>query len=34
MPQATIERDDAIDHIVALDDVADLLASIVSAARI
>jgi len=34
MPQATIERDGVIDHIVALDEVADLLASIVSGARL
>ena len=33
MPHATIERDGAIDHIVALDDVADLFASLISAAR-
>jgi two-component system, chemotaxis family, protein-glutamate methylesterase/glutaminase len=31
MPQATIERDDAIDHVVAVDDIADLLASLVAA---
>jgi len=30
MPLATIQRDDAIDHIVALDDVADLLTALIS----
>jgi two-component system chemotaxis response regulator CheB len=31
MPQAAIARDDAVDHVVALDDVAALLASLVKA---
>ena len=30
MPQATIDRDDAIDHIVAVDDVAELLRALVT----
>jgi two-component system chemotaxis response regulator CheB len=33
MPQATIERDNILDHVVALDEVADLLAAVVSAPR-
>ncbi len=31
MPQATMSRDDAVDHVVALDDLADLLQSLVTA---
>jgi two-component system chemotaxis response regulator CheB len=31
MPEAAIGRDDAVDHVVALDDVAALLASLVGA---
>ncbi|MEA2169643.1 MAG: two-component system, chemotaxis family, protein-glutamate methylesterase/glutaminase [Solirubrobacteraceae bacterium] len=31
MPRATIRRDDAVDHVVALDDVADLLVELTAA---
>jgi two-component system chemotaxis response regulator CheB len=31
MPSATIERDHAFDHVVALDDVAELLATLAAA---
>jgi hypothetical protein len=34
MPRAAIARDDAVDHVVALDDVAGLLASLVGAATV
>ncbi|HEY2637077.1 MAG TPA: chemotaxis protein CheB [Solirubrobacteraceae bacterium] len=33
MPQATIQRDDVVDHVVALDDIAGLLEPIISVAR-
>ena len=32
MPQATIDRDNAVDHVVPLDDIAELLVSLVGAA--
>jgi two-component system, chemotaxis family, protein-glutamate methylesterase/glutaminase len=34
MPQATIERDSAIDQIVALDDIGDVLASMVASSEV